>query len=213
MRKTAIIYILFCLLTLPAMAQRVTFGARAGLAHSSLIQKVGSSYESGGRLGYSVAGLVEIPLHKIYKRLSIQSELALVHQGGAYYSSQEFEGMALHNKCWYYSLQVPVNLAFTFPFYDVRITLAAGPSFSYSLFGKMTSRETDVDLLFGSSDEKDLKPFDLGVNAGLSVECGNCVFSINSNCGTLDRRAVKREGETSVFQNNVTFSLGYYFRR
>ena len=28
----------------------------------------------------------------------------------------------------------------------------------------------------------------------------------------IDRRALKRDGETSVYQNNVTFSLGYYFK-
>lgn len=212
MRRMVIIYFILILTVLPVLSQ-VTFGVRGGLAYSSLVQKVGETNESGNRLGYSVAGLTEIPLHKIYKRLSIRSELALAYQGGGYYSGQDFDGMALYNKCRYYSILVPVNLVFTFPFYDIRASLYAGPSFNYSLFGKMTSRDTDISLHFGHTDEKDLRPFDLGVNFGLAIEYNKYIFSIIANCGTLDRRAVKRDGESSVYQNNVTFSIGYYFRK
>lgn len=212
MKNSLLFYLsMMILFAAPASAQ-VVFGVRAGGAYSSLTQKVNNTYEKGSRMGYSVAGLVEVPLHSIYKRLSLRSELALVNQGGSWYSAPDMNGMALLNKCWYYSLQVPVNIAFTFPFFDTRISLSAGPSFDFSLFGKMRSRETDTDLLFGDTEEKDLKPFDLGVNLGLAVEYNNYFFSVNSNVGTLDRRAVKRDGESSVFQNNVTLSLGYYFR-
>jgi len=51
------------------------------------------------------------------------------------------------------------------------------------------------------------------MNVGLAVEYSNFFFSVSALCGMIDRRALKREGETSVFQNNVTFSLGYYFRK
>ncbi|MEO3230637.1 PorT family protein, partial [Parabacteroides merdae] len=37
-------------------------------------------------------------------------------------------------------------------------------------------------------------------------------FSVSALCGTLDRRAIEREGESSLYQNNVTLSLGYMFR-
>ncbi len=121
--------------------------------------------------------------------------------------------VALHNKCWYYSLQIPVNVAYTFTFTDVHLSVFAGPTFDWSLFGKMKSRETNPDLHFGVSEEKDLKPCDFGMNVGLSVEYSNFFFSVSSLCGMIDRRALKRDGETSVYQNNVTFSLGYYFRK
>ena len=210
MRKIGLLLLILMLMS-PVMAQ-VSFGVRAGGAYSSLIQKVNERYEAGGHFGFSVAGLADIPLSK-NKKWSLRPELAFVHQGGSYYSQQDLHGMALKNDCWYYSLQVPVNVAYTFTFTDVHLSVFAGPVFDWSLFGRMKSRETNSNLHFGVSEEKDLKPCDLGIDVGLAVEYNNFFFSVNSNCGVIDRRAVKHEGETSVYQNNVTLSLGYYFRK
>ena len=111
MRKIGLLLIAVMMI-LPAMAQ-VSFGVRAGGAYSSLIQKVEDTYEAGARFGFSIAGLADIPLSK-NKKWSLRPEVAFVNQGGAYYSNQDIHGMALHNKCWYYSLQIPVNVAYTF---------------------------------------------------------------------------------------------------
>lgn len=208
-RKTELLLILVMMAFVPVMA-KITLGVRAGGAYSSLIQKVNDTYKSGARFGFSLAGLAEIPLHN---RWSFRPEIAFVNQGGNYFSANEVGEMALHNKCKYYSLQVPVNVAYTIPISDINLSLFAGPVFDWSLFGKMSSRKTRPDLHFGMSEEKDLKPCDLGVNLGLAVEYNRFFFSVSALTGTIDRRAVKREGETSVFQNNVTLSLGYYFRR
>lgn len=207
-RKTELMLVLAMMMIAPVMA-KVTWGVRAGGAYSSLIQKVNDTYKSGARFGFSLAGLAEIPLHK---RWSLRPEVAFVNQGGNYYSAPEMGGMALYNKCWYYSLQVPVNVAYTIPISDIRLSIFAGPVFDWSLFGKMNSRETNPDLHFGISEEKDLKPCDLGINIGLAVEYSRFFFSVGGTVGTIDRRAVKRESETSVFQNNVTLSIGYMFR-
>ena len=136
-----------------------------------------------------------------------------MNQGGAYYSNQDVNGMALHNECWYYSLQIPIDVAFKLKFTDVYLTVFAGPAVDFSLFGKMKSRETNPDLHFGVSEEKDLKPCDFGINLGLSVEYNKFFFQLNALSGMIDRRATKREGETSVYQNNVTLSIGYFFRK
>ena len=109
-------------------------------------------------------------------------------------------------------MQIPVNMAYTIPVSDIDMTIYAGPVFDWSLFGKMDSRDNNPDLHFGVTEEKDLKPCDLGVSVGLAVEYNRFFFSVGGVLGTIDRRAVKRDGETSVFQNNVTFSLGYFFR-
>lgn len=208
--RKIILSLIVILMIFPAAAQ-VTFGVRAGGAYSSLIQKISDKYESGARFGFSVAGLAEIPLSK-NKKWTLRPEIALVNQGGSYYSNQGIDGMTLRNECWYYSLQIPVNVAYTFNFTDVNLSVFAGPAFDWSFTGKMKSRETNPDLSFGVSEEKDLKPCDVGVNVGLAVEYYDFFFSVSALCGAIDRRAVKREGETSVYQNNVTFSVGYYFR-
>lgn len=168
---------------------------------------------SGGRFGWSIAGLMDVHL---YKGLSFRPEVGFVNQGGSYYSQYNNPLTSeAHNKYSYYSIQVPLNLAYTFHITDIRLSVFAGPALDFSLFGKMrthgTQPSTNID--FGSKEEPNLKTFDLGVNIGMSVEYSRFFFAINSVTGTLDRRSAKREGESNVFQNNVTFSLGYFFRK
>ena len=209
MKKIVCIVFLTMLMVVPVMAQ-VTFGARVGGAYSCLVQKVEGMYEAGARFGFSVAGLVDIPL---YKRLSLRPEVAFVHQGGSFISNYQVDGAknSLY-KCRYHSIQIPVNLAYTFVIKDVQLGVFAGPALDFSLFGKMKTENQNVDIQFGQTEEADLKSFDLGVSVGLRVDYRRYFFSVGVICGTLDRRSVKQEGESSLYQNNVTLSVGYMFR-
>ena len=194
---------------MPAVSQ-VAFGVRVGGAYSSLVQKVEGTYKAGARFGFSVAGLADIPL---YKGLSLRPEVAFANQGGSFISNFQVEGAKNSlNKCNYNSIQVPVNLAYTFNINDVQLGVYVGPALDFSLFGKMKTQNQNVDIHFGQDKETDLKTFDLGVNVGLRVDYSRYFFSVGALCGTLDRRAVEREGESSLYQNNVTLSLGYMFR-
>ena len=209
MNKRIYTVVLSIMLALPAFGQ-VSFGVRVGGAYSALIQKVEGTNNAGARFGFSVAGLADIPL---YKGLSLRPELAFVNQGGSFISNFQVEGARnSFNKCNYYSIQVPVNLAYTFVLDDVRLGVFLGPAFDFSLFGKMKTENQNVDIHFGQTKEADLKTFDLGVNVGLRVDYRRYFFSVGALCGTLDRRSVEREGESALYQNNVTLSLGYMFR-
>lgn len=209
MNKRIYTAVLSIMLALPAFGQ-VSFGVRVGGAYSALIQKVEGTNNAGARFGFSVAGLADIPL---YKGLSLRPELAFVNQGGSFISNFQVEGARnSFNKCNYYSIQVPVNLAYTFVLDDVRLGVFLGPAFDFSLFGKMKTENQNVDIHFGQTKEADLKTFDLGVNVGLRVDYRCYFFSVGALCGTLDRRSVEREGESALYQNNVTLSLGYMFR-
>lgn len=200
------------LLSIVSAFAQVEFGVRFGGAYSSLIQRLDKSYESGGRMGFSVAGLMQIP---IYKGLSFVPEIGLIYQGGDYYSYPSTEGMTTHNMYKYYSLQLPFDLAYTFQISDIKLSVFAGPTLDVSLAGKMKMEDTGVesDIEFGKKEEPNLRTIDLGVNVGLSVEYSRFFFSINNVAGVLDRRTVKRENESTLFQNNVTFSVGYFFRK
>lgn len=209
MRKIIFIVFLSIWMIMPAVSQ-VAFGVRVGGAYSSLVQKVEGTYKAGARFGFSVAGLADIPL---YKGLSLRPEVAFANQGGSFISNFQVEGAKNSlNKCNYYSIQVPVNLAYTFNINDVQLGVYVGPALDFSLFGKMKTQNQNVDIHFGQDKETDLKTFDLGVNVGLRVDYSRYFFSVGALCGTLDRRAVEREGESSLYQNNVTLSLGYMFR-
>ena len=206
MKKILLICIVLMMMV-PAYAQGA-FGIRAGIGSSALVQKIDDTPTSGARLGFSVAGMVDIPL---YRRFSLRPEIALVNQGGSY-SSFESGTTATKHSCYYYSLQFPVNAVYTIPINEVKLGIAVGPVLDFSLFGNMKTGETDYDIKFGQAQESDLKPFDLGVNVGLNAIYKDVFFGINSTCGTLDRLSEKPQGASSVFQNNITFSLGYFFR-
>lgn len=211
MRRT-VIFALGLLASIVSAFAQVEFGVRLGGAYSSLVQRLDKTYESGGRIGFSVAGLMQLP---IYKGLSFVPEVGLIYQDGDYYSYPTDEGMTIHNMYKYYSLQVPLDLAYTFNISDVRLSVFAGPTLDVSLAGKMKTEETGVesDIEFGKKEEPNLRTIDLGINVGLSVEYSRFFFSINNVAGVLDRRTVKRKDESMLFQNNVTFSVGYFFRK
>ncbi len=208
-----IAWIVFGLLltVLPAAAQ-VRLGVRAGGAYSTMVYKVDNLVESGDRFGYSFAALLDIP---VWREFSVRPEISFVSQGGAF-NKMESNGrdpfMEVRPHYHYYSLQIPMNICYTFTFSDVKVNLFGGPVPDFSLFGKKTVHGVKSDIHFGSGKENDLKPFDMAFSIGLGAEYSRFTFAINAICGLTDRRAYKYEGEESVYQNNITLSLGYFFR-
>lgn len=195
------------LLAMPSAAQ-LRYGVRAGIARSWMIQKQDLDYRSGAHLGYSLGVFANIP---VYRRFSFRPEIAFCQQGGYFYS--------LFDENWTPStrysanvrtLQVPLDIAFNIPISGVRLSIFGGVAPDIRLAGKMKVRNLGENP--APTTEINPKSFDLGVNWGLSVEVKNVMFSINMLLGTMDRRIDKREGESSVYQNNLSFSLGYMLR-
>lgn len=206
-RKILSVLVLLILLVTPALSQ-ITYGVRAGLSYSALIQNLETENKVGARAGFSVGGLVDIPF---YRRFSFRPELSFVNQGGSFYSRIDNELSTIKNKYNYYSIQLPLNVAYNIPITGVKMSVLLGPTVDYSLFGRHTFEGVKKDLTFDKNEVGDLKKWDFGVNLGFSVKYEQVFFSINALCGTIDRRQVKREGESRLFQNNVTFSFGYIF--
>jgi len=206
--KKILFVLLTVILSVPAMGQ-VSLGLKGGLAYSSLAQRIDNVNEAGARMGFSVGGLVNIPL---YDRFSIQPELIFINQGGSFYSRVDESFSSIRSNYNYYSLQMPVNMAYSILVSDVNMKLLFGPSVDYSLTGKRTVEGVRNDIDFGEREIGDFKSWDLGINVGFEAGYQNVFFSINTLFGVLDRRTVKHSSESSIYQNNVTFSLGYYFR-
>lgn len=206
-RKTISFLCLLFIVVAPVLSQ-ITYGVRAGVSYSALIQNVEDENKVGARAGFSVGGLVDFP---VYRRFSIRPELSFVNQGGSFYSRIEGQLSTVRNKYSYYSIQLPVNIVYNIPISGVRMSVMMGPAVDYSLFGSRKSQGVRQDLVFGQDQVSDLKKWDVGVNMGLAVKYEQVFFSINALCGGLDRRGLKNEGESRLFQNNVTFSFGYFF--
>jgi hypothetical protein len=206
LRKTGWITGIILITSIPAMA-RVYWGVRAGAARSSLVQKIDLDYWSGSCLGYSAAVLADIPF---YERFSFRPEAALLYGGGSFHSEPAEEGLFLQkHRVRTYSLQPSFNLAFNIPISGVKMAVYGGPALDILLWEKLTTENKREEP---AATVKKIRPFDIGANAGISVEYKGVFFSITTLSGTLRRQIRKTEGESSAYQNNLTFSLGYIFR-
>jgi hypothetical protein len=189
------------------VAAKVYWGIRAGVAHSSLVQKIDLDYWSGSCLGYSAGVLMDVPF---YERFSFRPEVAIAYEGGSFHAEQAGESFRLRHGLRNYSLQPSFNVAFNIPIAGVKMAVYGGPACDFRLWNKISTEKVGEEPTLVT--EKETRPFDLGINAGISVEYKGVFFSINTLAGTLYRQAKKTKEEPSVYQNNLTFSLGYIFR-
>jgi len=199
MKKWIFAYLILCV-TFTTHAQ-LTFGARAGVTYTSLTQEIDGVVTYGGRIGYSVAGLLDIPLNRNF---SLRPEIALISQGGAY--SLEFmeEPFWKRYKRNYFTVQIPANFSYlVYRNNEWQIGVYAGPTISLST--KITERE--------GLEERRFRTFDVGIGEGFYVQYYNLFFTIYSHSGLLDRLEDKFPNESRLFQNNVMFAFGYWFRR
>jgi hypothetical protein len=183
---------------------QVTLGLRAGVSYASLTQIVEEEVTYGGRVGFSIAGLMDIPLSR---RFSLRPELAVMNLGGAYYIEYAVDNHPRleieRRKCNYYAIQVPVNFVYKIPVNDWQFGVYGGPSVSIS------TQVREKGIL--EEEERKFRPFDIGAGVGLYVQHRKVFFSIYSHTGFLDRQTRKQPNESQLYQNNVTFSFGYWF--
>jgi hypothetical protein len=205
-RKTGCTIGLIVLFSAPSFS-KVYWGIRAGIARSSLVQEIDLDYWSGSCIGYSVAGLMDIPF---YNRFSFRPEIALVREGGSFRSEWAEGIFLLKHRLRNYSLQPSFNVAFNIPISGVKMAVYGGPTMDFHLWSELSTRMTGENPVIITA--RDTKPFDIGINAGINVEYKRVFFSITTLTGTIYRQAKKAERESPVYQNNLTFSLGYIFR-
>lgn len=190
---------MFCLLSW-SMEAKLTWGVRAGLAYSSLTQIIDEEVTYGGRLGFSVAGLADIPFSR---KFSLYPELAFLNQGGAYsyvymVDNEVREG---RHTCNYYSLQLPINLAYKIYFNEWKLGILAGP------FISLSTREREHH----DWNVRDFRSFDVGAGTGLYVEYSRVYFSVYACTGFINKLRERQPPESEIYQNNLTFSFGYWF--
>ncbi|MDR2469323.1 MAG: PorT family protein [Tannerella sp.] len=184
------------------MKAQIAFGIRAGISYASLTQLIEEEVRSGGRIGFSMAGLTDIPLSP---RFSLRPEIAIVNLGGTYYmlyrTDKQIE-MERHRSN-YYSIQAPINMVYKIFSNDWQFGIYGGPSVAVS---------TQVREKTLREEERKFRPFDVGAGAGFYVQFRRVFSSIYVHTGILDRQTRKSSGESQLYQNNVVFSLGYWFR-
>ncbi|MDR2495592.1 MAG: PorT family protein [Tannerellaceae bacterium] len=196
------------LLTFAAQSasSKIYWGGKAGISRSSIVQKMDLDYRSGWSVGWNVAAMADIP---VSERFSLRPELAMISQGGSFLGGDGVTYIWEH-KVEAYAFQPAFHVAYSFPILDVKMTVYAGPALTFQLYSKLYSNALVQDDV--TQSEQPVRPFDLAGSGGISVEYGGVFFSITTVSGLLDRRRFSIEGEGPVLQNNLIFSLGYFFR-
>lgn len=112
-------------------------------------------------------------------------------------------------------LELPLNLAYKPLLGDGNLILAFGPYLGYAIGGKSKisagglSIENDLD--FGSDDEDDLKPFDMGANLSFGyMFSGGFSVQFNTQLGLIN---ILPGGDSDNSMKNTGFglSVGYRF--
>jgi hypothetical protein len=128
--------------------------------------------------GIHFGGFLEIP---IKGNFALQPGLLLSAKGSNFkIDSTEFSLAPVY-------LEVPVMVVYSFGSDAVKISLFAGPYFACGIGGyKIESEGGFKYLSFGSGENKDLKPFDIGLNFGAGVNIKGFMISAQYGIGLLN---------------------------
>ncbi|WP_207532812.1 porin family protein [Desertivirga arenae] len=201
------------------------FGLKAGVNFANMTQKDDGSNVStsaSSRLTYNLTGYLEIPLSE---SIFFQPGLSLMGKGYKAEASEELFDITVkgEEKTDLMYLEVPLNAVKKFDVGTGKFFVGAGPYIAYGLSGKykisMTGPDEDGktitesdegDINFGTGDDDDVKPLDMGLNFLAGYQLGNGI-SLNGSYGLgLTNLAQKDSGST--LKNKVfSISLGFLF--
>jgi hypothetical protein len=182
MRK--FLFFIMVLISINTYAQKVQFGFTTGLAIANYKSRVDGETESGKSKAGLMAGLLaDIP---VGKHFSFQPAVNYVQKGTK--DEQTFAGITAKYKLNINCIEVPLNFLYNTRGKAGNFFVGAGPSFAVAFSGKGkytdgTNSET-TNLKFGSTDDDNMKGFDIGANfmTGFSLRNG-IMFSLNYNAG------------------------------
>jgi len=201
--KTRIKYalVIFLIVAFTEMNAQIKSGYVFGVNLSSVALKAKgiSSYpEMQG--GIHMGGFYELP---ISDRFAFQPSLWLSAKGSSYAidTVQSFLSPVY--------IEVPANIAYRFGKDAVKISLYAGPYFACGIGGLSMDINGDLkDIRYGSGENKDLKPFDIGFNFGAGVNIRGLLISAQYGIGLANISpvaSVDYEMKNKVFGISISF--------
>lgn len=176
-------------------------GPKLGLNLSTLTLKSdGISLETKSRVGFHFGMVAEVPVNE---NLAIQPGI-LFSQKGSKYDLYESPNISLNY------LEVPVNLMYKFPINSLKVLIFGGSYLAYGIGGKAKFDGESDDINWGTSEEDDLKPFDLGLNIGAGIEIKNFQITAQGGFGLLNLATVTDDGGESKVKA-IGISAAYLF--
>ena len=189
----------FALVTLQATAQKVKFGAKAGvnLANQSL-SIGGEDYTS--KLGLNFGLVTEFSLGK---SLSLQTGIGYSNRGAGIKHAGHTDLLVIN------TLEIPLNIVYKIPSAKGSFILGAGPNVGLNLSAKVKEHNApDEEIKIGSGIDQ-YKALDFGVNFVTGYEFNKNLFvQLNYNAGLTNLANISgftRRG------SQFGLTVGYFF--
>jgi hypothetical protein len=147
-----------------------------GLNLSTITLKTnGVSSKASTPAGIHFGGLIEVPLKG---RFTLQPGLLFSAKGSDYkVDTIEFSISPIY-------IEVPVNAVYSFGSDVVKISLFAGPYFACGVGGYKFESGSEIESIrFGSGKNRDLMPFDIGLNFGAGINIKGLLVSAQYGMG------------------------------
>lgn len=128
---------------------------------------------------------------------------------------EDFLGEEYTSKWGLNYLEVPLNLVYKPVLGTGNLIVNFGPYLGYGIGGKVKAEfgdeDFEEDINFGSGEDDDFKPFDMGANIGFGYQLGmGLSFKLNAQLGLIN---ILPEGDSDnlIKNNGFAFSVGYRF--
>jgi hypothetical protein len=178
MKKTSFILISIYAFLNTAQAQS-SFGIAAGATFASYKATIETiSITSKTKTGFTVGVVSSFPMGKSF---SFQPNLNFLQKGGTLKADGSTDKTTLNY------LELPLNFVYNTHSSKGKFFIGAGPSLSFGLSGKDKFEEGSSKIKFGSDQEDDFKPFEIGINVLAGYQLKNGFFiDANYNAGLND---------------------------
>jgi hypothetical protein len=180
----------FCIFVFTGMHAQIKSGYTIGLNLSTMTMKTsGKILETKALPGIHFGEVFEISINDNF---ALQSSLIFSAKGSIYkIDTAEYSLSPIY-------FEAPVISVCRFGSDALKIALFAGVYIAYGIGGKMESGE---NISFGSGENNDLKPFDIGLNFGAGININGLQVSAQYGLGLTNISTVR--SVESVMKNRV----------
>ncbi len=185
---------------------QVKFGLKGGVNLAKMtLKSSGMSIDPKTLVGYHFGIVSEF---KLSDNFYLQPGILYSAKGSKYSISGDGESFEMSIKPSY--IEVPINALYKLDVSAAKLLIFAGPYFAYGISGKYESSGQSQDIKFGTSDQDDMKPLDIGINIGVGADFKG--FEITAQYGIgLTNLAAGASGDTEMKTKTIGISVAYLF--
>lgn len=182
MKKITLAFLALFMVGFMANAQ-LKFGVKGGMTLAKMdIEEFGEDVDMKFQTGFHAGALVALDLP-----LGLEFETGLYLNKKGFKVEESFEGETFSMIVNPLYIDLPLKLNYKIEVGPAAVFLGAGPTISYGIGGKFTFKaggeEESEDIVWGNSEDDDLKPLDFGIGFQAGVRFSKIQVSASYDMG------------------------------